>query len=230
MGNSALKDFFRNKWVRLILALDVIVIIVIIGLMISKAMRSATLVLDVSPLDATIKLNGGGEYASGTYELVPGEYKVEISHDGLDTKTFDVKIDSGEIANITTYLTNDGNIDWYKQKVNRGSYSKIVDMVSVDKNLTTDQDGSAVEQVKELEDNFQKLKNLPITKVVYDQTDTGRHLNTDITIRANYSDECSTWLCLEALMYGTDDESIIEQLLTNNGFDAEAYEIKYKVY
>ena len=230
MGNSALRDFFRSKWVRLVLVLDAIIILVIIGLAISRITKTATLVLEIVPLDANIAINGKDGYINGTYELTPGDYKIEISHDSLDTKIFNLNINQGEIANVKTYLTNDGNIDWYKQKNNRGSYTRLSEMI-LDDNKTTDQDNSALQQVKDINGNYENLSTLPIDIVEYEEFDDGRReLTQDITIRGKYDDECSTWLCIEALMYGTDSEEYIKELLYNKGFKAEEYEIHYQIY
>lgn len=228
---SALSNFFHNKWVRIILIANVVIIVVIISLVIVNATKTATIVLNITPLDSKITLNGRGEYSTtGTYQLAPGNYKVEISHEGLDSKTFDVNLEKGHITKITTYLTNGGDISFYKGKNQRTSFDKMMAMLPADINHTTDQDNSAKEQIETFNNDYKYMNNLPINDTRYEDTDTGRNMLWDITIRSSNSDECQTWLCIEALMLKTDDHSLIESRLKNSGFKLEDYEIIYKTY
>ena len=65
-GNiSPLKAFFKNKWVRLILILDIAAIIAIVVIIIINSTRVSTLVFDIAPLDATISVNGDEHYKNG---------------------------------------------------------------------------------------------------------------------------------------------------------------------
>ena len=228
MDRTSLKDFFRNKWVRVVLIADTLVVVALIILSVVNATKTATLVLDIVPIDATVTLNGSGNYSNGTYQIYPGTYKVAISHDGLDTKTFDVDVKNGENASITTYLTKDGDISYYKQKSSRSDFDRLRNMISSG-NTTTDQDASADEMVQQLYGDSIMMSSLPINDVYYENTDTGRHLVHDVTIRAGSTD-CETWLCIEALMLGTDDQELIQNLLRSQRFNVEDYEIKYKVY
>lgn len=230
MQNTSFSNFFKNKWVRIILIVDAVIVIALIALAITDSVKTATLVLNVVPFDAKIVLKGNGEYSNGTYQLIPGNYQVEISRDGLDTKTFDIDIDKGEIANITTYLTSDGSIDFYKQKSQLGSFNKLKEIASAGSNTTTDQDVSAEESIKLLDYDYRIMQTLPINDSLYEDTNSGRKLVRDITIRSSTSEDCETWLCIEALMLYTDDHNIVNDLLTKNGFRTEEYEIKYKTY
>lgn len=230
MDRTSLKDFFRNKWVRVVLIADAIVVLILIILAIVNASKTATLVLDVTPIDATISINGKGNYINGTYDLSPGNYKIDITREGLDGKSFDITIDKGQIATITAYLTSGGDISFYKAKDQRNSFEKLRNMISADTNNTTDHDDSAKEAVVVLYDDFMRLGVLPIEDTLYEGTDAGRRLVRDITIRQSSDQSCETWLCIEALMLKTDNQSIVLKDLENNGFTVEDYEIKYKVY
>ena len=229
MDRTSLKDFFRNKWVRAILIIDAIVVIALIIFGITQATRTAMLKIDVTPLDAKVSVNGDDSYTNGTYQLQPGSYHIEVSHDDLDTQTFDVNLERDHTTNITAYLTKENDIDFYLQKPNLQSFNKLTDMLSRENS-----DSEEIKAIKDTSDmaqyDYSRLSALPITKTEYQDTETGRKLLYDITIRENHSADCSTWLCLEVLMLGTDDESIVEQILTDNGFDVEGYEIKYKTY
>ena len=186
------------------------------------------LFIDVTPLDAKISINGDNSYTNGTYQLHPGKYHVEVSHDDLDTQTFDVNLESDHTTSITAYLTKENNIEFYRQKSNLQSFNKLTDMLSHEDNNSENKTIKDISNMMQYD--YSRLAALPINKTEYQDTETGRKLLYDITIRENNSDECSTWLCLEALMLGTDDKTIVEQILTDNGFDVEGYEIKYKTY
>lgn len=229
MDRTSLKDFFRNKWVHLVLAVDAVVVIALIIFGIVHATRTAMLSLNVTPLDAKISVNGDDSYTNGTYQLHPGNYHIEFSHDDLDTQTYDVNLEANHTTNITAYLTKENDIDFYLQKSNLQSFNKLTDILSLEND-----DSEETKTIKDASDaaqyDYSRLTALPITKTEYQETPNGRKLLYDITIRENHGADCSTWLCLEVLMLGTDDKSIVEQLLTDNGFDVEGYEIKYKTY
>ena len=234
MNELTLPEFFRNKWVRLVLIADVLVIIAMIAVAIFKATKTATVILNVVPRDSKISLNGNSDYHNGTFQLAPGNYKVEISHDDLDTKTFDINIGNNEIARVTTFLTSNGNIDFYKRKNEFGTFLDLKEIASFGNNSTTDQDTSAEETIRLLDNAYQAaLNNLPINDAEYGEdgsSRTGQSLTRDITIRLGRSDECETWLCLDALMALTNDKSIVAELLSKKGLKAEDYEIVYKIY
>ena len=231
MGEMTFSQFIRNKWVWLFLAIDVIIVIAIIVLSVNNATRDATISFNITPTDATVTLNGQGSYgANGTYLVHPGSYTIEVSHDGLDTKTFDVTLARGTNTTLTTFLSSSGNVDFYKQKENQLSFDKLREIASYTENNTTDQDTSANEGIARIYGDSLMMQGLPIKDTQYSDTESGRHLDRDITIRVADREDCETWLCLEALMVGTDDQNVVLDLLRRERFNVEDYEIKYKVY
>lgn len=225
-------NFFNHKIVRLVLVINILLLATLIILLIKNATKTSTLVLNITPLDSKITLNGDGEYMStGTYNLTPGHYKVEISHPDLISKTFELDLEPGHNTNLTAFLSGEeGDLDFYRQKNNLGSFDKLKEITTTNENLTIDQDEPNTLFISMLDYNYSMMSRLPLDDVQYIDTDQGRELAYDITIRANYGDDCSTWLCLEALMLGTDDKNLVSQLLTNHGFSTEDYEIKYTIY
>lgn len=57
---SPVRQFFRHKWVRLILALDVVAIVAVVGILIWNATKTATINFSVAPIDASIQIGGLG--------------------------------------------------------------------------------------------------------------------------------------------------------------------------
>ena len=224
---SPARAFLRNKWVRLILIIDSVIVIAVIGIIIWNATKTATINFSVAPIDAKIQLNGQGEYYNGSYKLHPGNYTVSISHDGLVTKTFDLELKSGYDTTVTAFLTGENNnLEFYTLKDNFDSFQKLAQIAGKGNNSTTDQDTSAESFIQ----NFQQAyalwqSELPIRYAVHGEYG---YLVKDVTIRASY--DCTLYLCIEALMRGTEDKNLISSLLEEKGFNVEEYEIKYKIY
>ena len=110
---SPVRAFFQNKWVRLILVIDVLVLVAMVVIMVVNAMKTAVINISVTPLDAVVTVDGH-EYENGwSYRLMPGEHEVVISHEGFVTKTFNVEIGSDEIANMTAYLVGEGEFEGF---------------------------------------------------------------------------------------------------------------------
>ena len=231
LGEMTFSQFIRNKIVWLFFAIDVIIIIAIIALSINNATKDATIVFNITPTDASITLNGQGGYESnGTYQIHPGEYTIVISRDGLDSKTFNVDLDHGTNTTITTYLTQGGNVDFYKQRSQLSSFNKLRELATSNNNSTTDQDTSAYDGISNFYADQLSMSSLPINETYYENTDSGRKLVYDVTIRKADNENCQTWLCLEALVLGTDDQSVVTDILNARRFKVEDYEIQYKMY
>ncbi len=238
---SPVGKFFRSKWVWLIGAIDIIIIIIIVVVAISEAAKTATISFNITPIDATITVNGSGGYknsgealdsnnSSGeAYSFAPGTYEIQISHADLDTKTFIVDLEPNSNITITTFLSQDGHFSYYTLKDNYSSFYRLASMASAGNNQTTDHDASAEDFI----DDFEKQYGLFTTElpIKYKKSEGfGRELQIlmDVTIRADYS--CDITLCLEALMVGTDSKDLVKSLLQEKGFNVEDYEINYTIF
>lgn len=230
-GVSPLKAFFRNKWVRLVLVLDVVIVIFVIIAAIVKTTRTAVISFNVTPVDAKITIDGSGDYANSgeAYSLAPGTYEVQISHESLSPKTFTVSLEADRNTTITTFLHQDNDFSFYTLRDNFSSFEKLAEIASASDNQTTDHDTSAEAFIA----NFQESYNLYRTKLPIEYRESegyGSNLSIlkNITIRASYN--CDITLCIQALMVGTDSEEFINTLLEEKGFNVEDFEIEYKVY
>lgn len=229
-GVSPLKAFFQNKWVRLVLVIDVIIIVAIIGVLIYNLTKNAIISFTIAPIDATITVNGNSSYSNGSFQFHPGTYEVVISHDNLDSKTFTIELQPNSNVAITTFLTEDGNLDFYELKDNYSSYLMLTRIASSSDNQTTDNDTSAEAFITRFQEAYSLYSSeLPVTYSEYATDDRGRsYLANYISVRAKH--DCSYTLCLEAVLFKEDDRPMVNKMLEEAGFNVEDYEIKYRIY
>ena len=225
-------NFFRNKWVQLILVLDVVAIISIIVILIINSTKQSVITFNVVPADSQISLNGKSGYSNGSYRLTPGVYDVEISHEGLDTKNFKVDLEKDDISTIITFLHQGDNFDFYTLRDNIGDYLSLAEIASAGYNQTTDQDISAEGFIDKINYNTKLYQEeLPINYTEYMRSENKDILVYDISMRrAIDKSSCIKYLCIEAIMILTDDKNIVNSMLEDAGFNLEDFEIEYKIF
>lgn len=230
MNESPLALLFRNKVVRIVLIVDVIIALVIIGIAIAKSMKTSTLTLNIVPIDATILVDGK-KYQNNSYSFFPGSHKVEISHPDLDTKTFDITLEPGHNFAITTFLKKGDDLRFYLLRDNLSDFYDLEDIASAGNNSTYDHDTSAETFITNTRAALDLYNNeLPIEYQEYEENEYGESPVIDITIKQNYAQECQTYLCIKAFILGAADKAFANKLLTNAGFKLEDYEISYNTY
>ena len=227
---SPIRAFFRNKWVKVILALDILTIIAVIAVFIFNSTKTAVLNFSVAPVDAIITVNGNSNYRNGSFRVHPGTYEISISHDELDSKSFTFDVQSNDNITVATFLSQDGNFDFYTLRDNFDSFEKLSEIVSSVSNQTTDHDTSAEAFVAD----FQKNYDLYYTKLPIeyyfgeDNSNPNKVSSKRITIMPSY--DCNVALCLKALMVNTDDKELVNSLLVEKGFNMESLQIEYKIF
>ena len=226
---SPIQLFFRNKWVRLFLIIDLLLIIILIIILIWQSTKVSTISFNITPLDSNISINGK-HFENGQSSITPGEYQVTITHDGLVPKSFILSIAPQEVTTITAFLTDaNSSFDYYKQRSNYMSYKKLEEIASVNNNITTDHDTSAESFIQKFQENYHAFTNiLPIN---YNESEgygqTLKILKT-ISIVAKY--DCELTLCAKAQVVGTNSQEFIRSLMQNKGINVEDFEIEYKFY
>lgn len=227
---SPLQAFFRNKWVRLFLVVDVVLLLILILILIWQATKVSTIKLNVVPFDSTITINGKSGFTNGEYSITPGTYQVTISHDNLETKTLAVDISPKNVVSVTTFLSDTGKtFDFYKLRKNLDSFYNLKEIASSENNLTTDHDTSAEEFIQKFQTNYTDFTTkLPVE--YYESTGYGETLSIqkNITLKAAY--DCDLTLCIQALVVGTDSKEFVDNLLRDKGINLEDFEIEYKFY
>ena len=228
---SPLRAFFRNKWVRIILIIDVIAIFGIIGVLIWQATKVSTIIFNVAPIDATISVNGNTNYTNGEYALTPGAYEIEISHEGLETKTVSVNIEPQHVMNVTLFLADaNSDFDFYKLKDNYGSYQKLKTIASADSNITTDQDASAESFISDFERTMSIMNILPIKGYVYAEPSVNVS-TAGFTIHNGQGVKgCEKIACLLVNYYGKDYEEAVTNEINEAGYSPMDYQIIYERY
>lgn len=229
---SLVKAFFAKKWVRLGLVIDVVAILVLIGVLIWQATKVSTITFNIAPVDATISVNGKTGFTNGTYSITPGTYEIKISHDNLESKTFTIDIAPRHAVTLSAFLSDaDQTFGFYELKENYASFLKLAEIASADNNTTNDYDTSAEDFIETFQNNYSIWqKKLPVHFTDYQETETGRKLVKDITIKTNYDEECKKTLCIKALMAFTDDKEFVNQMLKDQGFDLDHYEVVYEIF
>lgn len=224
---SIVRQFLHNRWVKAAIIIDIFAIITVIGIIIWNATKNTIIIFNITPIDAKIQIDGQGEYTNGMYQIHPGNHTITISHDGLETKSFDLELKAGYETTLTAFLKGkNGDFNFYTLRENYDSNQKLQQIASEGNNLTTDGDASAYSFIADYQLDYDIWQNnLPITYSTHDEF--GRLL-IDVTIRAKY--DCEKTMCIEVLMVRTDDESLIKSLLMSHDLDSEVYEIKYKIY
>ena len=229
---SIVGDFFRNKWVRLILVLDIVAIIVIIAVAIVNSLKTAVIEFNVTPINSVISVNGDSSYSNGSYRFFPGTYEITVSREGLDPKTFILELGNNDVQTVALFLSNNGNFDFYALKENYSSFAKLAEIASAANNLTIDHDTSAEKFIEEFENNYALFDDLPIVDYTPSQygLDYGVRYQYDIfkIEDGRTAEECIKTLCLRITDTLVGRKYPVESILRNLGYDPDAYQIIYQ--
>lgn len=227
---SPLRSFFHNKWVLLFLLFDIILLLIPLFILLWQNTAVSTINLNFAPIDSTITVNGNSDFTNGEYSITPGTYKIAVSHEGLEPKSFTINIPPNYSVTVSAFLSeSDHSFNFYKLRDNFRSYRKLAEIASSEHNTTFDHDTSAEEFVQRFQKNYDAFTTeLPIE---YRESEGyGRDLSIlkNITIKADSN--CSFTLCVQALVVGTDSKEFIDKLLEEKGFNVEDLQIDYKFY
>ena len=227
---SPIQIFIRNKWVRLILFFNIILLLVVIALLIWQSTKVSTISFNITPINSVITVNGDDNYQNGQYAITPGTYDITIYHEELEPKSFKIDIAPQNIVSISTFLSDaDHTFDYYKLKENFSSYEKLKEIASHANNTTTDQDKSAEQFIQ----RFQEDINAMTTKLPIDYSETVYHdgfveIKNSINIVAD--DDCVNTLCIQVHTPSTNDGESIKSLIQEKGFNVEDFQIEYIFY
>ena len=221
---SPVQTFLHNKWVRIVLIANAIIIIVIICLLIWQSTKVSTVNLNITPVDATISINGDKKYQNGQYSITPGTYNVTISHEGLEPKNFTIDVAPQSVVTISTFLSDkDHTFDFYKLRKNYPSYAKLEEIASADNNITTET------FIKRFQEDYEALTTkLPIDHSETIYQDGFYEIKNSFNIIAR--NDCTNTLCIQVNTLSANDKEYINAIIQEKGLNVEDFEIEYKYY
>ncbi|MBP5656435.1 hypothetical protein J6X15_02520 [Candidatus Saccharibacteria bacterium] len=230
-NNSPLQEIFHNKYILAFLIIDIIAIVALVGIFVNRATKVSSINFNVTPVDATISVNGDKHYSNGQYDIAPGTYKVVISHDGLDTKTMTVDIGARDYANVTVFLADaDHNFDYYKLQNSYESYRKLKAIASAENNITTDKDASAQDFIADFERAMSIVDELPIKGYVYSEPSANMSTGGFTIENGLYKKQCTQSACLIVRYYGKDYEKEVLKQIKQAGYNPDDYQLVYERY
>ncbi len=228
---SPLREFFHSKYVWIFWAIDIIAIIAVIAVIAHQSAKVSTIYFNVVPVDATISVNGDTHYANGQYEIAPGKYNVSISHDGLETKTLSVDLESHDYSTVNIFLSgSDKNFDFYKLKDNYESFKKLKTIASAEYNITTDNDASAQQFIVDYEHTLSFLDALPIKGFVYAGSRASMPTGGFTMVKGQNNKACTESACLLIRYHGIGYKKEVMNKIKKAGYNPDDYQIVYERY
>ena len=204
-----LKDLSRKNLIT-ILSIAVIVVVFLIILLANIFKKDAELIVLVAPSTATIKIDGH-KVENGIIPIRSGNHKVEVSADGLETKTQSFSIEKDETKALNLYLTGENNsFDYYK------GYPDEVENLALVAN-----DDESAKAVSELRQAFMIRELLPYAI----GKDSGRKTST---LSLGSKEECGQDFCLKLTDENADMRKQMQEEITALGYDASMYKIIYE--
>ena len=223
---SVLGNFFRNKWVRFVLVVGLIVVISVAIFVNIDIHKDAAIVFNVAPVDATITINGDSNYTNGANSISPGDYEIKISHEGLESKTIKVSIAPRQVITISTFLSGpDNNFEFYELKENYSSMQMLKTIASRGNNITTDHDTSAETFIDDYDRKTQIVNILPIDYFEMDETnkDAGKFFGIDLNDNCDKIDLC---LIVAPIKNVSHEEAL--EFIRSQGYDPNDYDIIFQ--
>lgn len=228
---SPVRLFLRNKWVRITLILDTLILLSTLGFIIYSATKVSNINFEIAPIDAVISVNGNTNFTNGTYVITPGTYDIQISHENLETKTFTVDIAPHSAITLTAFLKGaDDNFSFYESKENSPSYFKLSEIAASGKNLTYDNDASAEKFIKKVTKILGLFELLPIKGYIYANPEIGTSTAGFAIKDGRNNSECKKIACLLINYYGQDYEDAVAEKIQAAGYAPGDYQLIYKRY
>ena len=203
----------RHKIISAVVALNVIAVLVVILLVVIHRAKTVSIDVYVAPSEATIELNGKKFDNFASYNLMPGEYHVSISMDGMKTEEYDLTLESDGFARIWEYLVDDNDsLDYYL---------KNPDEISI---LTKFSDDEEVKKVIEYYDKVVSIRDaLPLE--YYDRSDPDNSVGVFVEEDMN---ECIDKILCLVIYGGEKNRDIALGLIREAGYNPDDYGIRFE--
>ena len=97
----------RHLLASALVLVNVIAIVIVTVAVFFDSARTATIDIQVAPSEAVIELNGKAYENFETHDVLPGDYHVKISMDGMQTKEYDVRLADDGFLQLWDYLLDE---------------------------------------------------------------------------------------------------------------------------
>lgn len=203
----------RHKIISAAIALNVIAILVVVLLIVVHRAKTVSIDVYVAPSEATIELNGKKFDNFASYNLMPGEYHVSISMDGMKTEEYDLTLESDSFTRIWKYLVDDdGSLNYYLENP---------DEISI---LTKFSDDVEVKKVIEHYDKVVSIRDaLPLE--YYDRSDPNNSVGVFVEEDMN---ECIDKILCLVIYGGEKNRDIALGLIKEAGYNPDDYGIRFE--
>lgn len=208
----------RHKFISGLILANIIAVIVAIAIVIIHHAKTATIDINVTPLAAEITLNGRLYANQESHDVLPGNYHVKISMDGMQTKEYEIQLDRDGYARIWDYLLDaSGSFDYYLTHP---------DDEWILAQIAPEDDKAAQDFITSYDQKASLTDILPIEYAQYtnDYADYTKY-NIDID---SETEDCNSILCLVIEDYTGGNEQIALAKIKELGYNPEDYKITYK--
>ena len=104
----------QHKALSLLLFFNIVAVLLVILIIVIHNSKTATVDIMVTPYDAVVELNGARYENMRSHNIVPGDYHVKISMEGMQTKEYDFSVEKDGFVRIWNYLLDaNGGFDYY---------------------------------------------------------------------------------------------------------------------
>lgn len=207
----------RHKILSLLVFLNVVAVLVVILIIVIHQSKTATVDIKVAPIEAVIELNGTKYENLESHNITPGDYRVKISMEGMQTKEFEVSLEDEGFVRIWTYLLDaDGGFSYY--------IDHPEDMAILE-DVADDEVREFLEEYNEAEALRQKL---PINYMT-DQANNGfGFINIDIDWGDDEDCQNGAGSCITIYDTTGGNYNMVIDMIRENGINPDDYEIVYR--
>ena len=207
-------DYIRHhKIVSAVIALNVIAILIAILFVVIHNAKTAAVDIYVAPSKATIELNGKNYDNFASYNLMPGDYHVKISMDGMKTEEYDLILENDGFVRIWKYLVDDnGSLDYYL---------KNPDEIAILAKFNDDKDANSVVEY------YNKVVSIrdALPLEYYDRSDPNNSIGVFVEEDMN---ECNDKILCLVIYGGEENRAKALDLIKEAGYNPDDYGIRFE--
>ena len=205
----------QHRWVAVLILLNILAVIIVVGMIVYNNLKTATVDIQVAPSEAVIELNGHAYANFASHDILPGNYHVTISMEGMQTKEFDLVLENDGFAKIKTYLLDENG--------GFGYYITHPDDEPLLAEIANDQ--ASKEFVEKYNKAMSIIEQLPL---LYDDytADFSEYIKYEIDL--DERDDCAKILCLKVIDSTGGNEQVAMSKIVEMGYNVDDYDIEYE--